>query len=105
MIDLGIMGKHYLNETNGYWLGANNSVPFSPAQIGRAALFSGPIGAMSATHHSVSTTIVNDGEWHHVVATHDPNGVRKIYVDGLPAESTRTGDSIVTSDAPLMIGA
>jgi hypothetical protein len=51
-----------------------------------------------------STTAVNDGVWHQIVATRKQGGSINIYVDGAPAEATRAGVPIANRRAPLLIG-
>ncbi len=55
-----------------------------------------------------STTVVNDGDWHHVGFTWG-SGSLKVYIDGLEATVTKTQDDIFTeihdSTNPFLIGA
>jgi PKD repeat protein len=52
----------------------------------------------------ISTSIINDGIWHHIVATYN-GSVTRIYVDGFDeANSTTLAGEIHTSDSDLFIG-
>jgi len=52
----------------------------------------------------VSTTSVNDGGWHHVVAVHADGGSSSIFVDGAPAEQAKSSLPIVDIAVPTLIG-
>jgi hypothetical protein len=51
-----------------------------------------------------STTTVNDGNWHQIVGVYDKDGNAQIYVDGSPAEDTKTSVTIGSSAAPFLVG-
>lgn len=55
-------------------------------------------GGVAKVHYGPEIPI-NDGEWHHVVATLDRSGVSEIYVDGVAS-----GTSDVTQPAPVPPG-
>jgi hypothetical protein len=62
--------------------------------------------------HAIGTTLVNDGDWHHVVVTWDGNASPgaaglHIYVDGGPDEAVPDIDNLsatITSTAPFNLG-
>lgn len=68
---------------------------------GRAGFGTG--SSDSGDHTSVSSAPINDGAWHHVVATREKaTGIKKVYVDGqLSATATHGTDSLT---APGSIG-
>jgi len=68
--------------------------------IGRGTTPTQPI-TLSET--PVSSTDVNDGQWHHIVATHDADGSKRIYVDGV-LEGSRPSQAFDASFNPLVIG-
>lgn len=80
-----ILSKHVPGFPNGYYLAANHDAPFG--QLGRASFFAGNTDHVPAT---TSTTIVNDGQWHHVVGVYNRNEQTLIFVDGVPAEDSRS---------------
>ena len=51
-----------------------------------------------------STTAINDGQWHHIIATHTANGNQLIYVDGQLEGTTTANTSILTSSNSFFIG-
>jgi len=51
-----------------------------------------------------STTTINDGQWHQIVATHKQGGPMSIYVDGAPVEDTQPSVPIADRQAPLLMG-
>ncbi|MBK7403553.1 MAG: LamG domain-containing protein [Phycisphaerales bacterium] len=53
---------------------------------------------------ATGTTIVNDGQWHHIVAVHKASDSTRIYVDGAPVEDTGVSVPIFDSDAPFVVG-
>ena len=58
----------------------------------------------SAGRFAYSTTAINDGNWHHIVATHKANGNQYVYVDGQLEGTTTANTSILTSSANFCIG-
>jgi hypothetical protein len=51
-----------------------------------------------------STSVVNDGQWHHVVALQEVGVSARIYVDGVPAKAAVAAGNLLTTTAPLVIG-
>ena len=51
-----------------------------------------------------STSAVNDGDWHHVVATNDGAGTLKIYVDGVQENSVTGASSAARTNPGFQIG-
>jgi hypothetical protein len=67
----------------------------TPLPNNKAAFIEGGTGTATYTAEETpySSTSVNDGNWHQIVAVYQASGSRLIYVDGAPAEDARrTGD-------------
>jgi Concanavalin A-like lectin/glucanases superfamily len=66
---------------------------------------SGHIGVGAGDSGVVSTTAINNGQWHHVAFTRDATtGVVQVYVDGV-LQATGAGDTGVINSAYSIIGA
>jgi hypothetical protein len=50
-------------------------------------------------------TAINDGAWHHLVATRTQNGTVEIFVDGVSQGTTTTNNNLLDSNPEIMIGA
>ncbi|NBV21323.1 MAG: hypothetical protein EBS05_05300 [Proteobacteria bacterium] len=85
--------------TNGYYLGIN-SAAIGVGAANRASFFTGSTNPPPA----VSTTIVNDGNWHQIVSVFRLGGTTTIYVDGAPFEGTAVSGPIITNTARFLIG-
>ena len=85
--------------TNGYYLGINSAAS-GVGQANRASFFTGSTNPPPA----VSTTIVNDGNWHQIVSVFRLGGTTTIFVDGAPFEGTSLSGPIVTNTARFLIG-
>ena len=83
---------------NGYDLAINACVQYS--QSGKVWFGDSPLPGQEVT----STTSVNDGNWHQVVAVYEQGGTKFIYVDGAPAEASKASLSIVTNNAYFVVG-
>jgi hypothetical protein len=102
--NLMILGKHNGGSRNGYFLNVNGT---GGLVANDKVLFYqglGP-GALTSAETPVSTTSVNDGNWHQIVAVYKANGEKSIYVDGAPAESMKPSQSFVGNAEPFLIGA
>ena len=98
--DTGLIHKHIAGTGgNGYYVGAN-SAGGGLGQINRAYFYT----AAPNAQNPVSTTVINDDNWHHVVATFQLGGVTAIYVDGTPVEGNGTSPAIVANNANFLIG-
>jgi M6 family metalloprotease-like protein len=97
--DQVVLGRHVQGFKNGYQLLLNTT---GGALIpGRASLVTGGSGLLPwlSAETPVSTTPVNDGNWHQIVAVHDLNaGTKRIYVDGAPAEDAKP---VQSNNVPL----
>ncbi|HUT36201.1 MAG TPA: LamG domain-containing protein [Planctomycetota bacterium] len=108
-INQGIIAK-YRSQTGStnqraYQLFIDNQT--APAGQGSAAMVVSDDGTFTGHTSSVlGTTNLNDGLWHHVVATYDPSTYMRIYVDGKLQSATTTGvmGSIENTAAPLWLG-
>lgn len=101
-----VVAKHTTGSRNGYFMLVNTTGgALTPA---KASLVTGGPGVATPTtaETPISTTSVNDGNWHQVVAVHDLNtGTKKIYVDGSPVEDTKPVQSVTANTtAPFLIG-
>jgi hypothetical protein len=95
---LVVAGQHAAGTVNGYYLALNRSGFIG--QPGKALFVaSDPVG-----QESVSTSTVNDGQWHQVVAVYESGGQKRLYVDGQPAEATGPAVPIVPNTAPFLVG-
>ena len=52
----------------------------------------------------ISTTTVNDGQWHQIVGVYDKDGNAQIYVDGGLAEDIKASVPIGSNTAPFLVG-
>ncbi len=96
--DSAIVSKHAANYQNGFWLMANTAG--GGGQTGRAIFGEGAVWA-SVT----STSAVNDGNWHQIVATFNPNVSLNIYVDGAPSEASfPASSSLFANNVAFLIG-
>ena len=92
-----VLSKHLSGFNNGYFLNLNRSGILG--EDGKAMFFAG-----DQFQTAVSTTSVNDGDWHQVVVVYKSGGSTSIYVDGAPAESSVPSQPIQFSPAPVLIG-
>jgi|GEM_PF-1407407 len=103
--NLVVLGKHTTGQRNGYFIVVNTTAgTLTPT---RAAFVTGGSGTASPTvaETPISTTVVNDGEWHQIVVVHDAaGGTKRMYVDGAPVEDTKPVQSVVAPTATLLIG-
>lgn len=100
------LSKHNANTANGYILSYNHST--IPGAVGKAFFYAGTrtisSGGFTVVDVPVSTTSVNDGNWHQVVGVYRASGTTTIYVDGAPLENSILSSPIVTNSAPFLIG-
>jgi hypothetical protein len=69
----------------------------------RIAFFDGDAnGGAGAT--IIGTTPINDGRWHHVVATREAGGLMKLYVDGMLEASGLAGSAVLDDNPNIDIG-
>ncbi len=95
------LSKHTLTFNNGYALNLNASGGNGQA---RKASWYATTPAGSGTEPR-STTNVDDGQWHQVVAAHRGDGSSNaIYVDGAPVEHSTPGALILTNTAAFLLG-
>lgn len=52
----------------------------------------------------VSTSAVNDGEWHQLVAVYEAGVEKRLYVDGQPVDAQGPAAAIVANTAPFLLG-
>ena len=98
-----ILSKHAAYSRNGYLLGVNRLEVF---RDNKASFVEGGSGVAAYTidETPISTTDVNDGNWHQVVAVYHAGGVRSIYVDGAPAEDSKPSQPFNQNSVAFLIG-
>ena len=95
-VDSFIVGKHSASPDAGY------SLRINPTGSAGRALFSDNGNRVQGVS---STTVVNDGGWHQVVATYDAaSGTKRIYVDRTPVEGTAIVQPLVVNTLDFLIG-
>ncbi|KAB2650349.1 MAG: LamG domain-containing protein [Verrucomicrobia bacterium] len=95
--DTVILGKHQTFSNNGYFIAVNATG--GGGQVNKAIFYEGTIAGAP-----VSSTSVNDGAWHQIIAVYQAGGNKSIYVDGTPAESTRASQVFLANSSPFLIG-
>ncbi|PYJ80444.1 MAG: hypothetical protein DME22_24115, partial [Verrucomicrobia bacterium] len=93
-----VLSKVAAGFPNGYGLVANNSVAYG--RVGKAWFFDSVFPGGEVT----STTTVNDGSWHQVVAVYQSGGSKYLYVDGAPAEAGAASHAIIANSVDFLIG-
>jgi len=101
--DTVILSKQAAYSRNGFLLDVNKLGVFVD---NKASFVEGGSGfaAYTIEETPISTTSVNDGNWHQVVATFQTGGVRSIYVDGAPAENTKLSQPFNQNDVAFLVG-
>src|SRR5207247_8565662 len=61
-------------------------------------------GPVTTEETPISTTSVNDGSWHQIVAVYQAGGSKLIYVDGAPAEDSKPSQEFVANSVAFLIG-
>ncbi|MEZ6233176.1 MAG: LamG domain-containing protein [Phycisphaerales bacterium] len=92
-----VIGRHFATIVAGYFLAVNPSGTYGAP--GKAWFYA----SHSPGPEPISTTSVNDDQWHQIVLTRDPSMIR-VYVDGAPAEQTKASVAIGSTTAPLILG-
>lgn len=94
-----MLAKHAAGSQNGYL------VPVGPTGGGGAA---GKANFTVSTFNSqgvTSTTTINDGVWHHIVGVYNPSpGTHSIYVNGAPAEETKSSGTMASNVSNFLVG-
>jgi len=99
-----IIAKHAAYTRNGYNLMVNKSGGL--LRENKVAFVEGGdgVGQITIDETPISTTSVNDGNWHQVVAVYQAGGTKLIYVDGAPAEDAKPSQAFNANSVPLLIG-
>src|SRR2546430_1553204 len=102
--DAVLLAKHAAYTRNGYVLIVNSIGTRLPNN--KAAFIDGGSGVAAYTPEETpySTTSVNDGNWHQVVAVYEQGGMRSIYVDGAPAEDSKLSQPFNQNSVAFLIG-
>jgi len=96
--DLFPAAKHVSGTLNGYFLAVNNSSNYG--QTDKAWFYT----SVNPGSEVISTTSVNNGEWHQIVAVYRASGQAEIFVDGGHAEASHSVPPIVDNAASFMAG-
>lgn len=101
-----LLGKHASFSKNGYYIHINQSTGLAMQSADKAFFFQGGsgIGQIQRVETPLSTTSVNDGNWHQVVAVSGAGGSKKIYIDGGLAEDTKPSQTWTGNSASFLIG-
>ncbi len=102
--DLVVLGKHVQGFRNGYFMVLNGTGGL--ISLNRAAFYQGGIGIAQITpaETPISTSTVNDGNWHQIVMVLQVGGTKRIYVDGAPAEDSKPTQAFNPNTAAFLIG-
>ena len=92
------VARHRAGTVAGYILAMNASGGYGA--LGKAWFYQSTGPGLDA----VSTTTVNDGEWHHMVAVHNDAGLTRIFVDGIPDEHSLGSTPISEVGVHLLVG-
>jgi hypothetical protein len=93
-----VAGKHLSGVGAGYLICINTSAGYG--EINKAYFYHSTLPG----NVPITTTTVNDGEWHHIVAVYSSGGTATIYVDGSPAEDSGASSPIGSTSAAFVVG-
>jgi len=95
---IAVLTKHWATIPAGYFIGINSNGPY--ATDTKAWFYNYYIG-----DEPISTTTVNDDQWHQIIGVRG-GGEVKIYVDGLPVESSHPDRGLTNppQGTPFLIG-
>src|SRR5437762_10849898 len=98
------LSKHAAYTRNGYILNVNKTGGL--LLDNKASFIEGGTGVAQITtaETPISTTSVNDGNWHQIVAVYQLGGMKSIYVDGAPAEDSKLSQPFNQNSVALLIG-
>ncbi|MEO5804590.1 MAG: LamG domain-containing protein [Verrucomicrobiota bacterium] len=101
-----LLGKHAAFSRNGYFLHINQSSGLAMQSTNKVFFYEGGsgVGQIQRTETPLSTTSVNDGSWHQIVAVYRAGGAKMIYVDGAPAEDTKPSQPFIGNTVAFLIG-
>ncbi len=93
------LAKHTANSQNGYLIQINQN---SNGGALNKATFTA--GAQQVSQAPTSTSNVNDGRWHQIVAVYRAGSTNSIHVDGTAAQASRASLGMPGNSAPFLIG-
>ena len=99
LMDTIALGKHEAFTQNGYLIAINQT---GGGGAPNKATFTA--GSEFVSQSPTSTTSVNDGAWHQIVAVFNAGGSHSIYVDGAPMEASTVSPGIPSNGAAFLIG-
>jgi hypothetical protein len=97
--DTVVLGKHEAFTQNGYFVAINQT---GGGGTPNKATFTA--GSEFVSQSPTSTSTVNDGVWHQVVAVYHTGGLHSIFVDGSPVEASTNSQNIPSNGAAFLIG-
>lgn len=97
--DTLILSQHKAGVQNGYFIALNTTG--GGGTLNKATFVA---GNEFVSQGPTSTTSVNDGAWHQIVAVYRAGGLHTIYVDGAPSEASTPSATALTLGAPFLIG-
>lgn len=93
------LAKHTANSQNGYFVALNQND--NGGALNKATFVA---GAERVAQAPTSTSSVNDGQWHQIVAVFRAGGTHSIHVDGSAAQASTPSLAIPGNSAPFLIG-
>jgi hypothetical protein len=99
LMDTIALAKHEAFTQNGYLIAINQT---GGGGTPNKATFTA--GSEFVSQSPTSTSSVNDGVWHQIVAVFNAGGTHSIYVDGSPVEASTASQGIPSNGAAFLIG-
>jgi hypothetical protein len=101
-----LVGKHASFSKNGYYIHINQSTGLSMQSADKAFFYQGGsgLGAIQRAETPLSTTSINDGNWHQIVVVSGSGRMKKIYIDGGLAEDSKPSQEWFGNTASFLIG-
>lgn len=102
--NLIVLSKVAAGVRNGYFMVVNTTVGLLTATKAHFVIGGTGTSPITSTETPSSTTVVNDGNWHQIVAVQEAGGTKRIYVDGAPAEDTKPTQAAIDGTGPFLVG-
>jgi concanavalin A-like lectin/glucanase superfamily protein/PEP-CTERM motif-containing protein len=99
LMDTIALAKHEAFTQNGYLIAINQTG--GGGTLNKATFTA---GSEFVSQSPTSTSSVNDGVWHQIVAVFNAGGSHSIYVDGAPMEASTASQGIPSNGAAFLIG-